>query len=97
MMKLKKEIQKQEEPKIEFPCANYSLKIVGLKTPDYKDWVVQCVTELSSGIDLKKVQAVDSKNGTFQSVRLSVTAKSEEHLKLIHQTLMNSGKVKLVL
>jgi len=88
---------KQEAPKIEFPCANYSLKVVGLKTPDYKAWVVQCIQQLASGIDLKKVQVVDSKNGTFQSVRLAITANSEEQLKLIHQTLMNSGKVKLVL
>ncbi|MCO4836941.1 MAG: DUF493 domain-containing protein [Oceanospirillaceae bacterium] len=97
MMKLKQQVSKQEEPKIEFPCAHYSLKIVGLKTPDYKDFVVACVQGLASGVDLTKVQAIDSKNGTFQSVRLSVTAQSEEHLKLIHTTLMNSGKVKLVL
>ena len=31
---------KPEAPKIEFPCANYSLKIVGRKTVDYHTWVV---------------------------------------------------------
>ena len=86
-----------EAPKIEFPCENYSLKIVGRKTADYATWVVQCVQQLAPNLDPKKVQIVDSKNGTFQSIRLVVTAQSAGHLQQIHQTLMASGKVKLVL
>ncbi len=88
---------KPEAPKIEFPCANYSLKIVGLKTANYHKWVVECMQRLSPELDPKKVQVVDSRNVTFQSIRLAVTAQSEDHLKEIHQTLMDSGKVKLVL
>ena len=88
---------KPEAPKIEFPCADYSLKIVGSKTADYSAWVVQCVQQLAPDLDLKKVQVVDSRNGTFQSVRLAVTAQSAEHLQQIYKTLMDSGKVKLVI
>ena len=88
---------KPEAPKIEFPCANYSLKIVGRKTVDYHAWVVECVKQLAPDLDSQKVQVVDSRNGTFQSIRLTVTAQSAEHLQQIHQTLMASGKVKLVL
>ncbi|MGY8862497.1 MAG: HP0495 family protein [Pseudomonadales bacterium] len=87
----------KEVPKIEFPCANYSLKIVGLKTADYHAWVMQCVQQLAPDLDPKKVQVVDSRNGTFQSIRLAVTIKSADHLQQIYQTLMASGKVKLVL
>jgi putative lipoic acid-binding regulatory protein len=87
----------KEVPKIEFPCANYSLKIVGLKTADYHAWVMQCVQQLAPDLDPKKVQVVDSRNGTFQSIRLAVTIKSADHLQQIYQTLMVSGKVKLVL
>ena len=87
----------KEVPKIEFPCANYSLKIVGLKTTDYHAWVMQCVQQLAPDLDPKKVQVVDSRNGTFQSIRLAVTIKSADHLQQIYQTLMVSGKVKLVL
>ncbi|MGY8840364.1 MAG: YbeD family protein [Pseudomonadales bacterium] len=88
---------KPEAPKIEFPCANYSMKIVGRKTADYHAWVVQCVQQLAPDLDPKKVQVVDSRNGTFQSIRVAVTAQSADHLQQIHQTLMASGKVKLVL
>ena len=86
-----------DAPKIDFPCENYSLKIVGRKTADYPAWVVQCVQQLAPDLDPQKVQIVDSKNGTFQSRRLAVTAQSADHLQQIHQTLMASGKVKLVL
>jgi len=86
-----------DAPKIEFPCENYSLKIVGRKTADYPTWVVQCVQQLAPDLDPKKVQIVDSKNGTFQSIRLAITAQSADHLQQIHQTLMARGKVKLVL
>ena len=84
-------------PKIDFPCENYSLKIVGRKTADYSTWVVQCVQQLAPDLDPKTVQIVDSKNGTFQSIRIAVTAQSAGHLQQIYQTLMASGKVKLVL
>lgn len=88
---------KPEAPKIEFPCADYSMKIVGRKTADYHTWVVACVQQLADGLDPKKVQVVDSRNGNFQSVRLAITAQSAEHLQVIHKTLMASGRVKLVL
>jgi len=87
----------QDAPKIEFPCANYSMKVVGRKTPDFQTWVVSQIQELAEGLDVSKVKAVDSRNGNFQSIRLAVTAQSEEHLKYIHQTLLADGKVTLVL
>tara|TARA_B110000977_G_C10593874_1_gene305429 strand:- start:152 stop:430 length:279 start_codon:yes stop_codon:yes gene_type:complete len=86
-----------EAPKIEFPRANYSLKIVGLKTADYHAWVMQCVQQLAPDLDPQKVQVVDSRNGIFQSIRLAVTIESADHLQQIYQALMASGKVKLVL
>jgi putative lipoic acid-binding regulatory protein len=73
------------------------MKIVGRKTADYHAWVVQCVQQLAPDLDPKNVQVVDSRNGTFQSIRVAVTAQSADHLQQIHQTLMASGKVKLVL
>ena len=45
-----------DAPKIEFPCENYSLKIVGRKTADYPTWVVQCVQQLAPDLDPKKVK-----------------------------------------
>ena len=86
-----------DAPKIEFPCDNYSIKIVGRKTDDYSAWVIACVKEIVPDLVTDKVQVVDSRNGNFQSVRLSICAQSEAQLKTIHDVLMASGKVQMVI
>jgi putative lipoic acid-binding regulatory protein len=52
---------------------------------------------LAPDLQLEKVQVVDSRNGSFQSVRLAICAQSEEHLRTIHKALMASGKVQMVI
>ena len=86
-----------DDVKIEFPCDNYSLRIVGRKTDDYSAWVIACVKGLSPDLQTEKVQVVDSRNGSFQSVRVAICAQSEAHLKTIHNALMASGKVQMVI
>ena len=39
----------------------------------------------------------DSRNGTFQSITVTIKAQSEEQLRLIHQDLMDTGLVSMVL
>ena len=39
----------------------------------------------------------DSRNGTFQSITVTIQAQSEEQLRLIHQDLMDTGLVSMVL
>ena len=39
----------------------------------------------------------DSRNGTFQSITITIEAQSEEQLRLIHQDLMDTGLVSMVL
>ncbi|MCP4788670.1 MAG: DUF493 family protein [Gammaproteobacteria bacterium] len=87
----------EQAPKIEFPCDNYSMKVVGRKTADYSDWVIACVQNLAPDLQAHEVQVVDSRNGNFQSVRLAICAQSEAQLKKIHDVLMASGKVQMVI
>ena len=39
----------------------------------------------------------DSRKGTFQSITITIEAQSEEQLRLIHQDLMDTGLVSMVL
>ena len=39
----------------------------------------------------------DSRNGTFQSITITIEAQSEEQLRQIHQDLMDTGLVSMVL
>jgi putative lipoic acid-binding regulatory protein len=89
--------QKPLPPKIEFPCDDYPIKVLGDSAEDYLDFVVACVSEHTDRInsDFTTVQA--SRNGRFTSVTLFITATGAEQLEAIHQALKLSGRVKMVL
>ncbi len=84
-------------PKIEFPCENYSIRVLGCKTTDYSQWVIDCVQQWAPDLDVSKVEVIDSRNSHFQSVRLLICAQSLDQLQAIHKDLMNSGRVRIVI
>ena len=51
----------------------------------------------AAGFSEQDVSVKDSRNGTFQSITITIEAQSEEQLRLIHQDLMDTGLVSMVL
>ncbi len=51
----------------------------------------------ATGFSDQDVLVKDSRNGTFQSITVTIEAQSEEQLRLIHQDLMDTGLVSMVL
>jgi putative lipoic acid-binding regulatory protein len=51
----------------------------------------------ATGFSEQDVLVKDSRNGTFQSITITIEAQSEEQLRLIHQDLMDTGLVSMVL
>ena len=51
----------------------------------------------ANGFSELDVLVKDSRNGTFQSITVTIEAQSEEQLRLIHQDLMDTGLVSMVL
>ena len=51
----------------------------------------------ATGFSDQDVLIKDSRNGTFQSITVTIEAQSEEQLRLIHQDLMDTGLVSMVL
>ena len=51
----------------------------------------------ATGISDQDVLVKDSRNGTFQSITVTIEAQSEEQLRRIHQDLMDTGLVSMVL
>lgn len=86
-----------EAPKIEFPCADYPIKVVGDNADDFMAFVVQTVKGFDPDLDEQKVSVQDSRNGRFRSVRLMMTATGEAQLKLMFEKLKASGRVHMVL
>lgn len=85
-----------EAPKLEFPC-DYSLKIVGDAAEDFRDVVIDIVDYHAPGVDKRQVAVVDSRNGKFQSVRVTITATGHAQLEALFASLKATGRVHMVL
>ena len=83
-------------PKIQFPNANYPIKIIGENKDDFKTEVINIVKKHDpqhDGIHAVKI----SKNGTYQSVSVKILATGKEQLQSLHNELKATGRVKIVL
>ena len=59
--------------------------------------VIEEVLRGTKLIERGDVVVKDSRKGTFQSITVTIEAQSEEQLRLIHQDLMDTGLVSMVL
>lgn len=85
-----------DAPKVEFPC-DYSLKIVGDAEADFRERMLEIVERHAPGVDHARVRVVDSRNGKFQSVRLTITATGQDQLETLFAALKATGRVHMVL
>ena len=53
--------------------------------------------QYAAGFSEQDVLVKDSRNGTFQSITITIEAQSEEQLRQIYQDLMDTGLVSMVL
>lgn len=90
-------MSQQEPPKIEFPCENYPVKVMG----DAGDALHQLVNEVMArhveGFHPGLVTVRDSSKGRFQSLTVMITATGEEQLQAIFQDLKKNPIVRMVL
>ncbi|MDW5376646.1 DUF493 domain-containing protein [Halomonas sp. HP20-15] len=83
-------------PKVEFPC-DYPIKVVGDAAPDFEATVIEVIEEHAPGIDRRTVNAVDSRNGKFRSIRVTITATGQDQLQALFASLKETGRVHMVL
>ena len=83
-------------PKIVFPCS-YPIKVLGRAGENFQPAVMRIFNERAPGFEPGDVVIKDSRKGTFQSITITIEAQSEEQLRLIHQDLMDTGLVSMVL
>ncbi|MCL6416710.1 DUF493 domain-containing protein [Aestuariirhabdus sp. Z084] len=85
----------QEAPKIEFPC-DYPVKVMGDAAEDFVEFVLGVVLRHDHSFNGKH-DLKTSRNGRFHSVTVVITATGKPQLSALHQELMDSGRVKMVL
>ena len=85
-----------EIPKIEFPCA-YPIKVLGRSSADFEGIVLAVVTRHAPGFDQQTIEVRSSRAGTFTSFTITITATGPQQLEALHQELMATGHVKMVI
>ncbi|WP_028238633.1 DUF493 domain-containing protein [Stutzerimonas azotifigens] len=86
-----------QAPKIEFPCPNYPIKVIGDAGEGFAEMVVEVIRRHAPGFDETTLVSRDSRNGRFLSVQVLITATGVEQLQAIHVDLRASGRVHMVL
>ena len=86
----------EDPPKIVFPCP-YPIKVLGRAGATFQPAVMAVFNQHAGGFSEQDVLVKDSRKGTFQSITVTIEAQSEEQLRLIHQDLMDTGLVSMVL
>ena len=85
----------QEPPKIEYPC-DYPLKIIGRAEADFRQLVVDVLTQHDPVFDEKTLVEMPSGKGTFVSLRVTITATGDKHVEGVVEALMATGRVKMI-
>lgn len=87
----------QEPPKIEFPCENYPIKVLGESAHDYHSFVMDVFETHAPGFDTTTIRINQSSGGRFTAITVFITATGVEQLETLHKTFMASGRVKMVI
>lgn len=87
----------QEPPKIEFPCEDYVIKIVGDACDEMVDFALKTTESFAPGFDRDKISIKKSGKGRFHSVTLFITATGVEQLQSYHRALMAHPNIKMVI
>lgn len=87
----------QEPPKIEFPCDDYPVKVMGDSGPEYHAYAVEVMERHAPGLDRARITVRESGKGTFQSITFFITATGIEQLQALHEELKSHPRTKMVL
>jgi putative lipoic acid-binding regulatory protein len=87
----------QEPPKIEFPCPDYPIKVIGKNKDNLVAFVVERVRVHVPDLDVERITLQESGKGTFCSVRMFITATGETQLKALHEDLIASDLIHMVI
>jgi len=89
-------MSQMDAPKIEFPC-EYPIKAIGDNGDDFQTLVIETVKKFVPDLDETKVTLNPSRKGNFVSVRFIIQATGKAQLKILHEALMATGRVKMVI
>lgn len=88
--------QPPDAPRIEFPC-DYPIKVMGRSSEAFESVILDVFERHAPGFDQQTVVAKVSSKGTFTSLTITITATGPEQLETLHQDLLATGHVTMVI
>ncbi|BAP43281.1 hypothetical protein PSCI_2579 [Pseudomonas sp. StFLB209] len=85
-----------QSPKIEFPCNDYPIKVIGDTGVGFTDTVIEILSKYAT-VDIDTLAERQSSNGKYTTVQLHIVATGEEQLRDINSALRATGIVHMVL
>jgi putative lipoic acid-binding regulatory protein len=89
-------MQEQDPPKIEFPC-DYPIKVLGRSSDGFESMILEVFESHAPGFDQQTMTMNVSRKGTFTSLTITITATGPEQLEALHQDLLATGQVQMVI
>ena len=86
-----------EAPKIEFPCPDYPVKIIGVSAPGFRETVLNILEKYAPDFDSSRMEITKSRKGNYESMTVGITATGPEQLSDLNTHLRTSALVKMVL
>ncbi len=90
-------MSEQEPPKIEFPCEDYPIKVMGDANQSMVDFVLEVTEQFAPEFNRETISIRQSSKGKFHSITLFITATSVDQLSAYHQKLVAHDAIKMVL
>lgn len=87
----------EDAPKIEFPCENYPIKIMGSAGEVFKQEALKVIKLHAADFSGKNMHINMSKNGNYQAITVAICAQSEQQLKDIFEDLKKIDGIQIVL
>jgi uncharacterized protein len=100
--KIIKDSDAPDAPKIEFPCKNYVVKVIGENSDAFKAFALAkmfelCPLDKNEHQFAKKMKANVSGKGTFMSISFYITAEGIDHLQTVNDELKKDKRTKVVM
>jgi putative lipoic acid-binding regulatory protein len=90
------DVQDTEILKIEFPC-DYPIKVLGRSSDAFESTILAVFDRHAPGFDRQTIVTRPSRKGTFIAVTITITATGTDQLKALHQDLLATGHVTMVI
>jgi len=87
----------QQPPKIEFPCDDYMIKVVGDTGPGFRAFVHSVLVRYDATLTEDSFRITPSRNGRFESLTVYMRIEREEHLSDLHRELKADDRIRTVL